>query len=95
MGDGEKDLYANQGAPMDAIWVVSTCAALFPFWGLLAANKIETGTPKTRLTEQFVSFVYRRAGGYGLLGLPVLSMVVGTAYVSGINEVTSYARGRR
>ena len=67
---------------IDGVWVASTVAALFPFWGLLGAHKI--GDPP--LTERFVALVYRRAGGYGLAGLPLLTIGVGYVYISLINE---------
>ena len=85
---------AAPSPPLDGVWVASTLAALFPFWGLLGAHRVSTGTPPIPLTERFVAWLYRRAGGYGLAGLPVITTVTGYFYISAINEATTRARRR-
>ena len=85
---------AAPSPPLDGVWVASTLAALFPFWGLLGAHRVSTGTPPIPLTERFVAWLYRRAGGYGLAGLPVITTVTGYFYISAINEATAHARRR-
>ena len=62
---------------VDALWCASIAALLAPFTSLLVAHRTKTGTPPTPLTEQLVAAIYRRAGGYGLAALPLLTITTG------------------